>query len=284
MRLGESLAQLVQRLAATTDSPQSDAQVLACEVLGRTRAWLLAHPEYELSRQQQQRFDELAARLAAGEPLPYLLGRWEFYGLELIVTPAVLIPRPETELLVEQALAWLAQRSPAQKTLAADVGAGSGCIAVSLAVHCPALQILASDISPAALQVARANVHRHQVTQQVVCVQADLLPAFRSPFDLICANLPYIPEGALPSLQPARWEPRLALAGGQDGLELYRRLLSQLPAALAPGGLLLLEVEETLGKAVLELALQALPQARLELLQDLAGKDRLVRGLAPPGI
>ena len=155
---------------------------------------------------------------------------------------------------------------------------------MSLAVHCPFLHILASDISPAALQVARANVHRHQVTQQVVCVQADLLPAFRSPFDLICANLPYIPESMLPSLPPARWEPTLALAGGPDGLDLYRRLLGQLPEALAPGGLLLLEVEETLGQAVLELVRKALPHARPELLQDLAGKDRLVRAQAAPGI
>ena len=161
------------------------------------------------------------ARLESGQPLPYVLGAWEFYGLTFELTPDVLIPRPETELLVEQALEWLADR-PAP-LLAADVGTGSGCIAISLAVHAPQLRLLASDLSWPALQVARSNLARHRVEGQISLLQCDLLPPLSLPFDLLVANLPYIPSPVLPGLKLSLSEPPLALDGGLDGLDFIRR-------------------------------------------------------------
>ena len=205
-----------------------------------------------------------------------MLGEWEFYGLTFELTPDVLIPRPETELLVEQALEWLADR-PAP-LLAADVGTGSGCIAISLAVHAPRLRLLASDLSWRALQVARGNLARHRVEGQISLLQCDLLPPLSVPLDLLVANLPYIPSAVLPGLSVSLSEPPLALDGGLDGLDVIRRLLlSAAPGqrpCLAPGGLLLLEIEASQGQAALSLARQSFPGAEIRLLPDLAGHDR----------
>lgn len=270
----EALQAVAKGPQPVSETPRLDAQVLAAQILDRSRAWVLAHPEAVLSPEQAARFQAALARLAAGEPLPYVLGRWEFFGLEFAVTPAVLIPRPETELLVERALAWL-ERNPGRR-LAADVGTGSACIAVSLAVHCPGLRLLATDVSAPALAVARQNAARHAVLERIEFIQADLLPPLGSPLDLICANLPYIPEDTLPGLRVSRTEPALALRGGQDGLDLIRRLLALAPGCLAPGGLALLEIEASQGPRALALARGHFPTASLQLIQDLAGRDRLL--------
>jgi len=257
-----------------SDTPTLDAQVLLAHVLGVSRAWVLAHPDASLSPEEQLGLEEGMGRLEAGELLPYVLGHWEFYGLDFTLTPATLIPRPETELLVEQALDWLGAHP---QCLAADVGAGSGCIAVALAAHHPGLQVIATDISLPALRVAQQNAAKHEILERVWPVQCDLLPAISRPLDLICANLPYIPIETLRSLRLARREPELALSGGLDGLALIRRLLALAPRHLAPGGLLLMEIEATQGGAARTLAQSAFPQARVELLPDLAGHDRLIR-------
>jgi len=249
--------------------------VLLAHVLRVSRAWVLAHPEASLNPEEQRRLEAGMRRLEAGEPLPYVLGHWEFYGLDFTLTTATLIPRPETELLVEQALNWLG--SHPQCRLAADVGTGSGCIGVALAAHHPGLQVIATDISLAALRVAQQNAARHEILERVWPVQCDLLPATSRPLDLICANLPYIPSDMLPALRVSRNEPELALSGGQDGLELIRRLLAIAPQCLALGGLLLMEIEATQGEAAVALALSAFPRARVELLPDLAGHDRLLK-------
>jgi release factor glutamine methyltransferase len=266
-----------------SDTPALDAQVLLAYVLEKPRAWVLAHPEAELTPAQQEALESALRRLEAGEPLPYILGHWEFYGLDFTLTPAVLIPRPETELLVDQALSWLRRRPPAP-LWAADVGAGSGCIAISLAVHAPELRVAATDLSLPALQTARCNALRHGVASRLFLIQTDLLAPFPpyslSPgpyLELICANLPYIPSATLASLPVAAREPRLALDGGPDGLSLIRSLLEQAPSRLAPGGLLLLEIEAGQGPAALELARQAFPKGDIRLLPDLAGRDRVVR-------
>lgn len=274
MTLAEALQAAVEGLQPVSETPRLDAQVLAAHILGRSRAWVLAHPEAELSPEQAARFRAALARLVAGEPLPYVLGRWEFFGLEFAVTPAVLIPRPETELLVERALAWL-ERNPGRR-LAADVGTGSGCIAVALAAHCPGLRLLATDVSAPALAVARQNAARHRALERIEFIQADLLPPLGSPLDLICANLPYIPGDTLPGLRVYRSEPALALRGGEDGLDLIRRLLALAPACLAPGGLTLLEIEASQGPGALALAREHFPTASLQIIQDLAGRDRLL--------
>ncbi len=269
------LDSIAGRLAGISESAALDAQVLLAHILGHSRAWVFAHPEFELTAEQTCALERAVDRLQAGEPLPYILGHWEFYAADFVITPAVLIPRPETELLVETALAWL--RANPGRRLAADVGTGSGCIAISLAAHVESLCILASDISGAALDVARQNARRHGVDDRVHQVQADLLPATRRPFDLICANLPYIPGAKLAELRVAQWEPRLALDGGADGLVLVEGLLAEARRGLARGGLMLLEIEASQGVSGRELARCAFPGAEVDVMVDLAGHDRLIR-------
>jgi release factor glutamine methyltransferase len=273
--IATTLRHIRQRLQPVSDTPALDAQVLLAHVLEVSRSWLLAHPEAELSGEAENRLQAALARLESGEPLPYVLGHWEFYGLDLSLSPDVLIPRPETELLVEQAIDWL--KAHPQRRRAADVGSGSGCIAVALAVHVPDLRLVAGDISLAALKIAQRNAVHHHVAERIDFLASDLLPPVATHFDLICANLPYIPTKVLKSLAVYRSEPSLALAGGLQGLDLIQRLLFSAPSRLAQGGLILLEIEASQGEAACRLATQAFPQAKVHLLQDLAGRDRLVR-------
>ncbi len=255
-----------------------DAQVILAHILNKTRAWVIAHPEAILNADQIAALEQFNTRLSAGEPLPYILGSWEFFGLEFTLTPEVLIPRPETELLVEEALSWL-KAHPGRRH-AIDVGTGSSCIAISLATHLADLHIIACDISESALWIAKKNTLRHRVEQRVHLVCADLLvgiqPPLNRPFDLICANLPYIPLPTLDDLRVSRWEPRLALGGGIDGLDLIRRLLNDIPDKLSPGGMLLMEIEYRQGHAVADLVSAAIQSADVRVLPDLAGHDRLV--------
>jgi release factor glutamine methyltransferase len=252
-----------------------DARTLVSHLLNKPHSWVLAHPEQELSAEQERQLEGVLERLSEGEPLPYILGRWEFFGLDFEITPDVLIPRPETELLVEEALAWL-QAQP-ERRRAVDVGTGSGCIAVTLAKLKPHVSVVASDISLEALRVAQRNAVQHAVTDRVSFLQADLLQPLGDRVDLICANLPYIPTSQLQELPVARHEPRLALDGGRDGIQLIERLASQARALLSPGGLMLLEIEATAGGEVLPSLAELFPQATIALLPDLAGLDRLVR-------
>ncbi len=265
---------LLSRFAKISDTPALDAQVLLASTLARPRAWVLAHPEARLSAARSARLDDLVARLEAGEPLPYVLGHCEFYNLDFDLTPDVLIPRPETELLVEAALGWL-QRHP-DKRRAADVGTGSGCIAVALAANVPDLVVLATDISCAAVDGARRNVKKHRLGKRVECFCSDLMPKDDRSFDLVAANLPYIPTRTLRGLRVYGREPDLALNGGADGLDLIRRLLKEVPDRLTPGGTLLIEIEASQGAQVLSLAFDAFSEAGIHLHQDLSGRDRLL--------
>lgn len=260
---------------AISETAWLDARTLVSHLVEKPHAWVLAHPEQELTAEQASRLDAYLERLSAGEPLPYILGHWEFFGLDFSITPHVLIPRPETELLVEEAIAWL-EGHPGQRK-AVDVGTGSGCIAISLAKHVPDISVIACDISEQALQVARRNAQRHDVEDRVSFVRADLLSATTGQVDLICANLPYIPTLKLQELEVARHEPALALDGGDDGTQLIARLVAQASNRLTAGGLMLLEIEATAGGEVLPLVAHAFPQARVGLLPDLAGLDRLIR-------
>jgi release factor glutamine methyltransferase len=273
--IANTLQFLRSRLEDSSDTPGLDAQVLLAHVMEVPRAWLLAHPEAKLTPLQQARLQTGLAQLESGQPLPYVLGHWEFYGLDFAVSPAVLIPRPETELLVDQALGWLLSHPNRKRVV--DVGTGSGCIAISLAVHRPGLRVLAGDISLPALQVARQNARAHRVEKRVDFLQTDLLPPVSQAFDLLCANLPYIPSETLKHLKVYRTEPTVALQGGAQGLDLIAGLLQSSPGCMAPGGLLLLEIEATQGEAVRDLAFRVFPQAQVEVLPDLAGRDRLAR-------
>jgi release factor glutamine methyltransferase len=284
LTIQNSLFTIKSRLAPLTDTPSLDAQVLLAHLTGQARAWLLAHPEAPLSSPQLQSLEDALLQLESGLPLPYLLGEWEFFGLKFKVTPDVLIPRPETELLVETALSWMncfpssAGRGVSGEVSVVDIGTGSGCIAITLAVHCPHLHLLATDLSPAALALARHNAQTHGVSDRITFLEADLLPPNLQPstFNLITANLPYIPTATLHTLAVYGREPTLALDGGPDGLTLIERLLAQAATRLAPGGLMLLEIEATHGDSAPALAHQHFPTAEIHLKPDLAGHPRLL--------
>ncbi len=271
---GDWLKQAKSRLEGS-ETPSLEAQLLLAHVLSRPRAAVLAHLEQELDLVQLAELERMLAQLEEGVPLAYLLGEKEFYGMSFKVTPAVLIPRPETELLVDEALVWL--RAKPGRRLAADVGTGSGCIAAALAAQITDLRVLAVDRSRAALRVARENVQRHGLLERVQLLQGDLLSCVAGLFDLVCANLPYIPTGSLGDLPVARREPRLALDGGADGLEHIGRLLADARRWTAPGGLLLLEIESGQGGAALALARRFFYSAAVEVINDLAGHPRLLK-------
>lgn len=275
--LADLLLEFHERLSSSSDTPSLDAQVLAAHVLAKPRAWILAHPQASITAEQRRSLEQALERLVSGEPLPYILGHWEFFGFDFLLTPATLIPRPETELLVEHALAWL-RRNPERRRVA-DVGTGSGCIAITLAAHIEDVKVIASDISLAALQVARQNAQRHSVAARLAFIQSDLLPHTAAPYHLICANLPYIPTRTLLELDVYRKEPRLALDGGRQGLDLIARLLARIsshPDLVAAGGIILLEIEASQAASSRALTRRLLPGAEVDLLQDLAGRDRLL--------
>jgi release factor glutamine methyltransferase len=274
------LSGITDRLAPLSDTPALDASVLVAHILQKPRTWVMAHPELALTKEQQEQLNDSLTRLEGGESFPYVLGHWEFFGMEFDISPDVLIPRPETELLVERAIAWL-QESPVRRTVA-DVGTGSGVIGVSIAVNVPDANIIATDISPAALEVARQNAEKFDVGHRIEFIECDLLPSKPEFFsteqhlDLICANLPYIPTKTLYNLPIYGREPTLALDGGEDGLALIRRLLQIGPEWLAPNGMMLLEVEATRGIEALNFACDLFSEAIIHLHQDLAGQDRLL--------
>lgn len=278
LNIQAALGLLRQPLVAQSETASLDAQVLLSHIVDKPRAWVVAHPDERLTAEQFEHLQRVLERLKSGEPLPYILGHWEFYGMDFSVTPAVLIPRPETEILVEYALSWLANH-PARRS-AADIGTGSGCIAVSLASCIPDLRVIAIDISLPALLIARQNVTRYQLLDRILLAQIDLLKGMQPPphrrFDLICANLPYIPQGTLSNLPRLRWEPQTALGAGSTGSELIQRMLLDIPNVISPGGLLLLEIEASLGTTVQSQVQAILPGATVRVLPDLAGHDRLV--------
>ncbi len=274
MQLQVALAQAAAMLEkAGIEEPRLDAEVLLTHALGITRAQLLAHPQRQLSSTELTGYRQLIERRARREPLAYIVDHKEFYGLDFFVDPRVLIPRPETELLVEKAIE-ISQPQP----VIADVGTGSGAIAVSLAVHLPQALIYATDASSVALEVAARNCRRHGVQDRVHLLQGRLLEPLPGPVDLIVANLPYVSEVEWAQLPPEIrcYEPREALYGGPDGLDHIRRLLAQAGNYLRPEGSILLEIGATQSEAVVALARHHFPMARAQIIKDYAGLDRVV--------
>ncbi len=256
------------------DSARLDAQVLLAYALGKHRVFLFAHGETELSLEQSRRFTALLNRRAAGEPVAYIIGSKPFYDLELTVSPEVLIPRPETELLLEEALRLTAEQPACQ---AADIGTGSGALALTFAKHRLGSRVYATDISEKALNIARRNA-RHQ-GQQISFLHGDLaLPLIERGItvDLVMANLPYIPTAELATLAVSEYEPTLALDGGGDGLACIRRVLGQLPRICREGAWVLLEIGADQAKAVCQIV-DATLHVACAVLQDYAGLDRIVR-------
>jgi release factor glutamine methyltransferase len=247
MTLRQALAATATQLAVDEHlraTASRDAELLLLHVLQISRATLIAYPDRELLSDQQALYESLIRRRLQHEPIQYIIGQQEFYGLNFHVTPAVLIPRPETEHLVEAVLKLL---PPNQPLKIADVGTGSGAIAIALAVHLPHATITALDISLDALAIAAANAREHAVADRIRFLQSDLLGAVRADeeaFDAIVSNPPYIPETDRGSLHPQvrDHEPATALFAGETGLDIYRRLIPQAHNALKPNGLVALEI------------------------------------------
>lgn len=238
--LADAAARLVPALGLEPHTARIESRSLLGHALGRDRTWLAAHGRDALGEAEGARFEALLARRLAGEPVAYLTGRREFFGLEFIVTPAVLIPRPETEILVEAALARL---SPDASPRVLDLGTGSACVAVALARHRPRAEVTGVDASEASLAVARENGNRILGPGRLRLLAGDwFAPVAGERFDLVIANPPYVAEGD-PHLSRGdlRFEPRPALVAGADGLDCIRRIIGAAPAHLAPGGWLLLE-------------------------------------------
>jgi release factor glutamine methyltransferase len=270
------------------------AELLLLHVLGRNRTWLYAHPEESIADADAQRYFDLIARRAAGEPTQHLTGKQEFWGLEFEVTPDVLIPRPETEHVIEVALDRLAlreiragrpQTTSGEGLQIADIGTGSGCIAIALAKELPAANFLATDISPAALAVAKRNATRHQVADRIDFCETNLL-VLHSPlatrhsplsFDLIASNPPYIGRREAPSLpvEVRDHEPASALFGGEEGYELYADLIAQSAQHLKSGGILVLELGHSSLPAVQPL-LDTTNWTSVGITDDLAGIPRVI--------
>ncbi len=264
-----------------SESPALDAEVLLRTVLGRSRAALVAHPEAPLAPRQWHRLAGLLERRAAGEPVAYLTGTKEFMGLTFAVGPAVLIPRPDTECLVERTLAVLP--ADGRRRVVADVGTGSGAIAVSLAVQRPTLRVYALDNDRRAISLVAANARRQGAAERVTVRCGDLLAPLPEAAAVIVANLPYIPSEALPTLPVSvrDYEPHAALDGGRDGLAVYRRLLAQLaaqPELLHRPGHVLYECDPAQVDTLSALVRAALPGAVTEVVCDLAGRPRGVHG------
>ena len=271
-----------QEQGLPVENPRLDAQLLLSHVLGKERSYLYMYPEQELDAMQEAQWGALLARRARGEPVAYLLGEKAFYDLDFIVDKRVLIPRPETELLVEAALEICQERlASGQTPLVADIGTGSGAIPVNLAVHEPRLPYLyATDISPDALEVARLNCQRHGVANRVRLLQGDLLAPLPEAVDLLLANLPYIGTSEQASMLPdvLAYEPHTALFSGAQGLDLLRRLLREAGQSqkLRPDAILLLEIGYQQREPLTQLAGEIWPQARISCLRDYAGWDRVL--------
>ena len=280
MQLRIALHAAVERLtSANVPSPRMNAELLIMFTLGCDRAYLYAHPERELSPDEMQSYDEALAKRAAGMPAQYITGHQEFWGLDLVVSPAVLIPRPETEHLVEAVLELasnLAESSaPPRQLFIADVGTGSGAIALALAKQLPTARIFATDNSPAALEVARANAARLELTSRIDFRLTDLLDGISpSSLDLVVSNPPYVGESEEDSVQleVRKFEPRRAVFAGPSGLEVIERLIPAAHLVLRPGRRLVLEISGTIAERVRSLLSK---WTEVEIRNDLQGIARV---------
>ena len=262
-------------LAAVSDEARLEVEILLAHATGTNRAGVLARLPDQFDADLLARFDALLARRMKREPLAYILGRREFYGIEFAVTPEVLIPRPETEMLVGFALDEVGRRGDDLRIV--DVGTGSGAIAVAVAAHATGTRIIATDDSVGALDVARANARVVGVEGRVEFKHADLLGGV-SPVDVVLANLPYVAEAEWATLAPEvrDHEPRSALVGGVRGTEVIERLLEVAPMHLRTGGAFALEIGATQGLRLMAVARERFPEADVSVIKDFGGLDRMV--------
>ncbi|MGH9510611.1 MAG: peptide chain release factor N(5)-glutamine methyltransferase [Terriglobales bacterium] len=291
MLLHQALLTATSRLTATVPSPRMNAELLLMFALSCDRAYLYAHPERELTQEEVNRYDNALAERAHGVPAQYITGHQEFWGMDFLVSPAVLIPRPETEHVIEAVLDRVG-RPPLRQTQGklspatvriVDVGTGSGCIAVALAKELPQAEIHATDISATALEVARINAARHQFDSRVQFHLADLLQGFESArFDFVVSNPPYVGESEADQVQleVRKFEPRQAVFAGTTGLEVIERLIPQAQSVVKPGGWLVMEISGTIAEGVKQL-LQGWDE--ITITNDLQGIPRVASALKTAG-
>lgn len=265
--------------SARIDDAPIEAELLLCYASGISKTQLYTEPERTLTSAEIIYLQHLLQRRVLHEPTAYILRRREFYGVDFYIDYRTFIPRPETELLVEKTIEF-AQHLPStrgQLTIA-DIGTGSGAIAISLALALPLARIYATDISEPALNIAGMNCKRYKLDSRIALLQGDLLKPLPDPVDIVVANLPYIKDCELRTLSPeiVNFEPTVALAGGKDGLDKIRSLLTQIPWRIRPGGCLLMEIGQGQSKEVISLANSYFPQANIEVTADLGGIDRVV--------
>ncbi len=272
---------------AGVESPALSAEVLLRHVLGFEQSELYLRLDDRMGLQHRQRFQELLSRRVRREPVAYITGKKEFWSLDFFVNEAVLIPRPETELLVELALDCSRHLNPDKPIRIIDIGTGSGAIAVSLAKHLPEAEIWAVDVSGEALNVTQANAIRHHVMERLHLLQGDLFDALDNTgcvFDLLVSNPPYIRRAEMVTLPPEirEWEPLTALDGGDDGLEFYRRIIAAGPRFADDGGSMLLEIGSDMAGDVVDLFAGAGCYAPASIHRDYAGRDRVVAAVKGP--
>lgn len=273
-----TLKQVLNRACGILVANNIEEARLECELLLRyalrlSRVQLYLDLDHELGSEEEEDFWQLIKRRLNGEPTAYIIGHREFYGLDFYVESSVFIPRPESELLVEKALK-LAQNGTVSSI--AEIGTGCGAIAISLALNLPQAKIYATDISASALKVALFNCQKHGVVNRICLLQGDMLNPLPEPVDLMITNLPYVKGMELPQISPAGFEPLLALNGGWDGLEKIRQLCQQVGDRLCPEGCLLLEIGQGQGRAVTTFLSRLFPRAKIEVVPDLSGIDRVV--------
>ena len=260
------------KILRSTDEPQLEAEVLLAHYLNVSRSWIAAHPEAFLSEPILASYNNSLRRRTSGEPLPYLLGYWEFFSISFAVDKRALIPRPETEIIVELSIS-IAENS--LNTRIVDVGTGCGTIAIALALNLPDALLFATDISQDALSLARANSLRHAVNNRIKFIQTDLL-ASTGKFDIICANLPYLTTQEACTLAVGRHEPRLALDGGPSGLNVIRQMIATAGNHLKDGGSLLMEFGDS-SNEILEMASFCFGSSNCKLIPDYTGRPRVLK-------
>lgn len=276
-----TIGQLLQWGSATLrqkdiESPELESEILLSFALNCGRARLFLRNAERIAEAQERKFKRAIRQRQTRRPWQYITGETQFYGLKIRVNKNVLIPRPETELLVEAVI----KRWKPEWSSVLDIGAGSGAISMALASALPNVKIWASEISPGAKTLAARNVKSHGLSGRVKVVQADIFPGQKQRYDCIISNPPYIPSGQLRSLQPevSLYEPRQALDGGRDGLRFYRLISGKLKNHLNPGGLLALEIGQGQGKKVREILKASNPELKMKMLKDYSGIQRIVLG------
>jgi len=279
MTLSQAIHSARQKLSqAGIDDACIEAEFLVRHTVGVSKTQLYGEPDRTITPAEANRVLALCQRRLRHEPTAYILKHCEFYGIDFYIDQRVLVPRPETELLVEKAIEFASCYYQNKNLTIADIGTGSGIIAISLALALPKARIYATDISPASLEIAEINCRRHKVSDQVKLLQGNLLEPLPEPVDMIVSNLPYIKDAELKMLSPEiiNFEPIVALAGGGDGLDKIRSLLAQVPDKICPGGYLLMEIGQGQAQVVTSIINNYLPESSIELIPDLSGIDRVV--------